>query len=373
MWRLARKLLLHDRVKFVIAGAGVSVSVFLVLVQIGLYFGFMENASNLIDHARADLWVVGVGNENFDLAGRIEDRSYYRVRETPGVEYAERMLLGWGQIKMPVGGSQGVEVVGLERDAKLFRPWNIVDGDASQINTVDGAIVDRSEFPKLHMQGVGDRREISGIATRIVALTEGIRSFTTSPFLFTNLQTARAYANYQPDQLTYILVRMAPGTNLLDLKARLNKLPAIEAYTAQEFSRRARAYWSERTGVGVGFFMTAAMGLIVGMVIVGQILYNATLDHTREYGTMKAMGAKNSTVMRVILYQAILSAAVGVTVGIPLAFAMQAALRLANLNVVLYPWLIVATLFGTVLMCAMAALIPMLKIIHLDPAMVFKG
>jgi putative ABC transport system permease protein len=373
MWHLARKLLLHDRVKFVIAGAGVSVSVFLVLVQIGLYFGFMENASNLIDHSHADIWLAGVGNETFDFSGQLDDRSFYRVRETAGVEHAERMLLAFGQMMMPSGGSQGIEVVGLEREAQLFRPWNIVEGDARRISEIDGTIVDRSEFAKLHMNGVGDRREVSGCSGRIVALTEGIRSFTTSPFLFTNLQNARAYTRYEPDQFTYILVRAASGVDIADLITRLNRLPHLEAFTTRQFSSRARHYWSERTGVGVGFFMTAAMGLIVGMVIVGQILYNATLDHTREYGTMKAMGAENATVMRVILFQAVISAAVGVVAGVPMALGMRALLRAANLNVVFYPWLILVTIVGTVVMCCVSAFIPMLKILRLDPAMVFKG
>jgi putative ABC transport system permease protein len=55
MWVLARKILLHDRIKFAVAAEGVSISVLLVLVQIGLYFGFMENASTLIDNSKADL------------------------------------------------------------------------------------------------------------------------------------------------------------------------------------------------------------------------------------------------------------------------------------------------------------------------------
>src|SRR5688500_17252250 len=86
VWTLARKILLHDRIKFTVAGAGVSISVLLVMVQIGLYLGFMQNASNLIDHASADIWVTGEANENFDFTAPIDDRVLYRVAQTPGVE-----------------------------------------------------------------------------------------------------------------------------------------------------------------------------------------------------------------------------------------------------------------------------------------------
>src|SRR4029453_9171484 len=133
MWTLARKILLHDRVKFVVAGAGVSVSVFLVLVQIGLYFGFMENASSIIDHARPDLGGASGGTENFDVAAPIDERTFYRVAETPGVARAERMILAFGQFRLADGGTQGVQVVGIESDARLMAPWNVRAGDVSRI------------------------------------------------------------------------------------------------------------------------------------------------------------------------------------------------------------------------------------------------
>ena len=66
-------------------------------------------------------------------------------------------------------------------------------------------------------------------------------------------------------------------------------------------STRTRSYWSSRTGVGAGFFTTAVLGIIVGFVVVGQILYSGTLQYIREYGTLKAMGARNSAVVKVIL------------------------------------------------------------------------
>jgi putative ABC transport system permease protein len=373
MWTLARKILLHDRVKFTVAAAGVSVSVLLVLVQIGLYFGFMQNASNLIDNASADFWIAGVGNENFDFAGAIDDRTYYRVAQTPGVERAERMLLAFGNFKLPSGGTQGVEVVGIERGAELMKPWHVVEGEAWRTREADGVVVDRTEFPKLLIRGVGDRSEVTGTRARVVALTDGIRSFTTSPFLFTNLDTARAYTNLGAGQFTYVLVKAAAGIDRAALLARLGGIPHAAAYDAATFSARTRSYWSERTGVGAGFFTTALMGVIVGLVVVGQILYNGTLEHVREYGTLKAMGATNGAIVGIILYQALISSVLGFVVGGGLAMAARVGMRAANLNVVLMPNLLIATGILTVVMCMLAACLSIVKIFRLDPATVFKG
>jgi putative ABC transport system permease protein len=373
MWTLARKILLHDRTKFLVAAAGVSVSVLLVLVQVGLYYGFMENASTLIDHAHADLWVSGEGNENFDFAGAIDERVLYKVAGVPGVAHAEPMLLAFGQFKLRTGGTQGVQVVGLPRGGRLLGPWNVVEGDPRRTADVDGMVVDRTEFPKLLIDRLGARVEVSGVRGRVVGLTHGIRSFTTSPFVFTNLDTARAYARLDADKITHVLIQAVPGADLQAIKARVARLPHLEAYTTAEMSARARGYWSSRTGVGAGFFTTALMGVIVGLVIVGQILYNGTLEHIREYGTLKAMGVRNGAVVGVILLQAVLSAVVGIALGGALAFAARGAMRAANLAVALSPGLIAATAVLTLAMCCAAALLSIGKVLRLDPATVFRG
>lgn len=373
VWTLARKILLHDRIKFSVAAAGVSISVMLVLVQIGLFLGFMQNASNLIDHATADVWVTGEGSENFDFSAPIDDRSFYKVASTPGVAHAERMLLAFGQFRLADGGTQGVQVVGLEPGGRLLRPWNVVDGDPRRIHEPGGIVVDVSEAAKLKVDEVGARREIFGARAEVVALTEGIRSFTTSPFVWADLDSARAYALYPADRFNYVMVEAAPGVDREALAKRLSELPGLDAYTGPTMSARARDYWSSRTGVGAGFFTTAALGVIVGLVVVGQILYNGTLEHLKEYGTLKAMGARNSAILRVIVYQALISAVVGMVLGGGLALASKAAMAGANLNVLLTQNLVLTTAVLTAVMCCLASLLSVIKVLRLDPASVFKG
>jgi putative ABC transport system permease protein len=373
VWTLARKILLHDRIKFAVAAAGVSISVMMVMVQIGLYLGFMQNASNLIDHAQADIWVTGASNENFDFAAPIDERAFYRVAQVPGVAHAERMILAFSNFKLPDGGTQGVQIVGIERTGRLARPWNVIAGSVDRIGESAAVIVDRTEYDKLKIDRVGVEREIGGVSAEVVALTSGIRSFTTSPLVFTNLTSARAYTLLAADQLTYVLVEAAPGVDHDELTARLDALPYLDAFTGPAFSERTRHYWSSRTGVGAGFFTTAVLGVIVGLVVVGQILYNGTLEHIREYGTLKAMGARNSAIVRVILYQALLSAAIGFLLGGGMALASRAAMKSANLNVLLTPQLVAATAVLTAVMCSLAAILSIIKVLRLDPASVFKG
>jgi putative ABC transport system permease protein len=377
MWTLARKLLLHDRLRFAVAIAGVSVSVMLVLVQVGLYFGFMDTASSVIDASTADLWVGKAGNESFEFASPFDERAYYKVASVPGVARAERVVMNFAQLKLANGGDLGVQVIGVENVpgvAPLLAPWNVIAGDAARLREPSSIVVDRSEYPKLKIDRVGYETEIAGVRAQVVAMTRGIRSFTTSPIVFTDLRSARSYMpGLGDDAVTYVLVKVAPGVSPLDVKARIDALPHLAAYTTSEMSTRTRSYWSSRTGVGAGFFTTAVLGVIVGFVVVGQILYSGTLQYLREYGTLKAMGAKNSAVVRVILLQAMISAALGFVLGGGLAVVMRAAMAKANLSVALFPGLYAATLVITIAMCSFASLLSIVKVLRLDPASVFKG
>ncbi|MBK9035023.1 MAG: ABC transporter permease [Myxococcales bacterium] len=373
VWTLARKILLHDRIKFAVAAAGVAISVNLVLAQIGLYLGFMQNASNLIDHSTADVWVTGAGSENFDFSAPIDDRAYYQVASTLGVARAERLLLAFGQFRLSDGGTQGVQVVGVEPGGRLLRPWNLVAGDAGRLHEPGAIVVDVSEAAKLKVDQVGARNEIFGARTQVVALTRGIRSFTTSPFVWTDLDSARAYTLYPADRYNFVMVQAAPGESARALAARLDALPNLDAYTTPVMSTRARTYWSSRTGVGAGFFTTAVLGVIVGLVVVGQILYNGTLEHLREYGTLKAMGARNSAIVRVIVYQALISALVGFVLGGAMTLGARVLLAKANLTVLITRELVIGTAVLTIVMCCVAALLSVVKVLRLDPASVFKG
>lgn len=377
MWTLARKLLLADRVRFAVAIAGVSVSVMLVLVQVGLFFGFMDTASSIIDASHADLWVGKRGNESFEFATPYDERAFYKVASVRGVERAERVLMNFAQFKLRDGGDLGVQIVGVEASpghSPLLGPWNIVDGAPDRLSEPGAIVVDRSEYAKLQIDRVGTTSEISGVRAHVVALTEGIRSFTTSPIVFTDIRTARSYMpQLGSSAVTYVLVKVAPGVDVEVVRQRINALPHLAAYTTAQLSQRTRDYWSERTGVGAGFFTTAVLGIIVGFVVVGQILYSGTLQYLREYGTLKAMGAKNGMVIRVILSQAMISAGIGFVVGSVLAVAMRSAMALANLRVALFPSLYAATLAVTIAMCSFAAVMSIVKVLSLDPASVFKG
>ena len=131
--------------------------------------------------------------------------------------------------------------------------------------------------------------------------------------MFSSFKNAQGFARLQEDQTLFILVtRRAPGTDL----AALQKFAGIAGArcrrpTTAKFSSMTRIYWMFTTGAGVAVLIAALLGLVVGVVVVAQTIYATTMDHIREYGTLKAMGAPNSYIYRVIITQAGIAAVVG--------------------------------------------------------------
>ena len=373
---LARRNLFHDRIRFAVTLTGIVFALVLIIIQFGLFLGFTTTTSNNIDHSGADIWIVFHGVGYFDTGRMFSERKFYEVLSVPGVRQAEKYIQNFAYWKKPDGGVENVQVIGFHPGSGLGEPWNVVEGSVLAVKLEDGVIVDELYKEKLGVSKIGDRVEIGDHRARVVGFTRGIRSFTTSPFVYTSFKNALNYTRPEAreDQLAYILVTVAPGVPsrevLESLRARLTD---VDIYTREEFSRRTRFYWMFTTGAGLAVLTAALMGLVVGVAVVAQTIYAATMDHIREYGTLKAMGATNGYLYRVLIEQAAWSAVLGYAFAMFAAHFIVQASEKGGALILLPPAMKIAMLVLAVFMCIAAALVSINKVTRLDPAMVFRG
>jgi putative ABC transport system permease protein len=386
---LARRNLFHDKVRLAVTLTGITFAVVLVVVELGLFLGFSTTTSSLIDRSRADLWIASKHVPYIEQGAPFSERKLYQVRATPGVASAEKYIARFANWKRPDGGHESVQVVGfnLEQVPQLENsgrsadssqamggPWNIIAGSVADLNQPDAILVDDLYWKKLGVTHVGEVFEINGYRARVVGATHGIRSFTTSPYIFTTFKNAQNFTNLREDQTVFLLVRALPGADLKQLQRDLqSRLRDVDVLTTSTFSNMTRVYWMFTTGAGVAVLLAAILGLVVGVVVVTQTIYATTMDHLREYGTLKAIGAPNSYVYRVILQQAGMSAVMGYAMGITVSvFVVHGAQQ--GGAAILLPWQMAIAIFGlTLLMCGVAAVVSINKVTHLDPAMVFRN
>ena len=370
--KLAAKNLLYDKLRFIATIVGVVFSMVLVIVQMGLFVSFGRMVTSMIDHAPADLWIMPLGTKCFEDLSLLDQRERFRALSIQGVADVAPILISFGQWKAPGGGTTPVLVVGSDVRGPGLRPWNIVEGSLDALSIPDAVAIDRAYLQRLGVAGVGDTTEINDRKAKIVAVTTGIRSFTTTPYVFTTLDRARVYTGVAPNKATYLLVRLTAGADLESVRAQINAtIPKIEALTPSEFRARSRSFWLFGTGAGAALFGGALLGLIVGLVIVAQTLYSSTKEFSHQFATLRAIGSSSRYIHAIIVIQAVLSAIVGFGVAAGIGWIVVRATAEAPLPVVMTPVLTAGLFVLTVAMCLVSAIGAIVQIMRMDPAVVF--
>jgi putative ABC transport system permease protein len=374
MRSLAWRNLVHDKVRLAVTVTGIIFAVVLIVVQLGLFLGFTTATSTVIDHSGADLWITAPRVPYIEQGVAFSERKLSTVLATPGVAAAGKYIVRFTQWKRPDGRQESVQIVGVELASGLGLPWNLVAGTIDDLRKPDAVFVDEIYREKLGVERIGQVIEVRGRRARIAGFTRGIRAFTTSPYVFTTFKNALDYTDTREDQTLYVLVKAAPGVDIQVLRqSLLSRLQDVDIVTNTGFSRMTQVYWMFSTGAGIAVLLAAVLGLVVGVVVVTQTIYATTVDHIREYGTLKAMGATNRYLYGVIILQAVISAVIGYSFGMIVSLFVVRGSAQGGAAILLPPPMAVAMLGVTVLMCITAAVVSINKVTRLDPAMVFKG
>ena len=371
---LAIKNLFHDRIRLAVTLVGILFSVVLVAVQLGLYFGARKMIVAMVENANAELWVMPFATKSFEEGGvLLKQGDRHAALAVPGVAGAVLVLVSFAEWRKPGGGSTTAIVVGSNPEDGGLRPWNVIAGSEATISEPGGVAVDRTYLSDLGVTAVGEVAQIEQSRVRVTAITDGIRSFTMAPFVFTTLARARTLVGAPQDGFTYLLVKLAPGADEARVRTALQaRLPDQEILTKAEFRDRTLKQWLFSTGAGVALIGGALLGLLVGTVIVAQTLYSSTKDHLSEFATLRALGSTAGYIHRVILTQAAFSAILGYVLGMAIALIITSFSEATALPLEMTPWLAAGLFLITIGMCAVSAISAILKVTKIDPAMVFS-
>lgn len=376
MWLLAVKAMLGDRGKLLTSLLGVAFSVVLVNLQGGLLLGLIQKASLLVDNGRADIWVGPRHTNNVDMGGTIPERWITRIRGLHGVERADPYVISGAQATMRDGRIETVLVVGCDPAGLLGNAWQMEEGDARAVRHPDAILIDVGESAKLGNCRVGDTLEINRQRAEIVGLTRGTLGFTNNAYIFTTLDRARSkYSTWTaPGQCSYFLVRASTGADVADLCERIRaRLPDVDVYDKQTYSRTCMLFWLTRTGIGISFGLAAFLGLLVGLAVVAQTLYAAVTERTRELGTLKAMGASEGCMARFLLTQALGNAVLGSAVGLLGAVGVARLITTERAPVMLTGVVALLSVALVTGVCFAAAWLPYWRLRRIDPAGVLRS
>jgi putative ABC transport system permease protein len=372
IFKLAARNLFHDRLRFAATVVGIVFSIVLVTVQMGLFLSFDRMVTVMIDHANADLWIVPTGTKCFEDPSLVDEHERYAALSINGVAEALPIVIGFAQWRLPSGGTTPVFIIGAETRAGGLAPWNLAEGSLADLAIPGAVAIDRSYFDRLGTNGLGAAAEIRDQKVEVMAVTKGIRSFTTTPYVFTSLDQSRTYVGTAPNKASYFLIRLAPNADAETVRGSLRKiLSGSEALTPDEFRRRSRSFWLFGTGAGAALLAGALLGIVVGTVIVAQTLYASTKENLFEFATLRAIGSSRTYIYKIIVFQALLSAIIGFSIAAAIGLIIVNATANSALPIIMTPLMSMGLFLLTVVMCVFSAISAIVQVMRVDPAVAF--
>jgi len=339
--------------------------------------------SFISDVGLPDIWVMDEKVQFVDDIKPLQDTELYRVRGISGVEWAMPMYKGLLKARLADGTFQTCNVVGLDDATLIGGPPVMLEGSIEDLRRSDGIIVDidgaRDKLGKPTPGGeriplkIGDSVELNDHRAIVVGIAKVTRTFQSQPVVYTTYSRAKNYAPKERKLLSFVLVKAKPGQDLAELTRRIRATTGLAAYSGEAFKTLTYEYFMHNTGIPINFGISVLLGFIVGAAIAGQTFYNSTLENLRQFGVLKAMGTSNWVLLRMILLQAVLVGTIGYGLGVGLTALFGYSMR-NSILAFKFPWqLLIFSGAGVSLICIFAALLSIIKVIRLEPAIVFKG
>ena len=300
-------------------------------------------------------------------ASAITNQDMRRAAHAPGVASASPILYTTGVIK---AGDMDVlsYVIGFDPTEPLGGPGQVIAGRSDLGH--DEAIIDEA-IARGQKIGLGDEVEIFGENFTIVGITKGLTNIINS-VTFIHLKD---FQEFRPgDFFSYALIVLQPGANAEETAAAINARSAdVLALPTSDFSREERQIIKDMS-VEVLYIMNFS-GLLIGLAVTALTLYTSTLRKRREYGVLKAIGARNRHLFAVVAIQAVLSLVMGFCIAVGLVWALGLALPIVvpGVGLALTQTSVTQVLLASLVIGVIAALTPAWQLARLDPAQVFRG
>ena len=382
---VALKMLVGDRAKYLGIIMGLTFASLLITQQLGIFCGLMARSYGAItDMGYPDVWVMDPKVQFIDDTKPMLDTQLDRVRGVSGVAWAVPLYKGIIRARLNNGTFQSCNVYGLDDASLVGGPPYMVKGSLADLRQAEGVIVDQigADDKLAHVAAdgktkvplrVGDEMELNDHRAIVVGICRVNRTWQSQPVVYTTYTRATQFAPQERKLLSFVLVKAAERQNLTELCDRIHATTGLNAMTGPSFATATYNYFMQKTGIPINFGISVTLGFIVGTAIAGQTFFQFTHDNIRQFGALKAMGAGNALLLRMILLQAALVGGIGYGLGVGLAAFIGAMTKHTELAFMLPGWLLAFTAAAITLICMASALFSVRQVMTLEPAIVFKS
>ncbi len=378
---LAWLQLSHEKIRLLVAIAGISFADILMFMQLGFRDALFDSAVKFHTNVNGDVFLIGPQSTALISMKSFPRRRLYQALAFNGVESVTPIYLGFEIWKNPVEkNTRQIMVIGFNpADKQLFQLPGVAE-NLDKMQLPDTFLFDdksRTQFGpigKLFASGQRVRTEVGGRKIDIGGLFSLGASFGADGNIMTSDTNFVRLFKRDTGLIDVGVVKLKPGT---DVKATISAMQAyypkdVKIFSKEEFIDFEKSYWQTGTSIGFIFTLGTVMGFIVGIVIVYQILYTDVADHLSEYATLKAMGYTDFYLLTVVFQEALILSIVGFFPGMLAAVGLYAMTRNAtNLPLLMTVARGVTVLLLTMIMCTISGAIAVRKLRAADPADMF--
>lgn len=389
MLLLARNNLLAERMRLLISVGGVALAVFLISLLLSLYRGWDEKVGGFVEHSNVDLWVASEGAEDFLTAASLLPTEGEEAEQATGYLDAHAFVDQWSPLivrlmkgvrvdrisdgEETLGTEMDIHFIGFDPTSKLGGPLEIVEGK----DTPDpGEVIVDERLTQRYGVDIGDVLRAGARDWRVAGKSKG-GDFVATQTVFVRHDEAQQVLRIE-GATTFYVIKVREGLDPITLETDIEELAAqneapVVAFTRDEFASNTR----DRilNNILPILFMVLGLAFIVGLAVAGLTIYTATIEKSREYGILKAVGFPNGYLYRLVLEQSAATAVMGFVVGLGLTLIFEPfATDIVPQFVLFTRWQDVMTVAGaTVVMALIAAYIPVRRLAQIDPTTVFKA
>lgn len=380
---IALKMLMGDKAKYIGIILGLSFASFIISQQSAILVGIIKRTHGLItDTSQPQIWVMDPTVQYIDDVKPMKDTDLYRVLSVSGVEWAVPFYKGLIAARLKNGTYQTCIFLGIDDATFIGQPPIMLEGKIEDLRLDDAVIVDKvGAEGKLasYVNGVkvplkvGDTMELNDNRAVVVGICQVTRTLQSQPVMYTTYDRATYFVPAQRKLLAFILATPKPGIPVKEVVERIKAQTGFAAYTQGQLRWLTMGYYLKYTGIFVNFGVAIILGFIIGIVIAGQTLYNFTVDNLPYFAVFKAMGAENGLLMKMVLVQSLLVSVIGWGIGIGMTALFGLVSGGTELSFSMPFWLYFLSGASILIICLLAAILCMRRVVKIDPAIVFKG
>ncbi len=381
---LAIKMLMGDRLKYLGLLIGLTFAATLITQQAAIFMGYTKRMWAFIDDTpHVDVWVMDPQVRFTEDPKPLQDTALLRVRAVEGVEWALPMYRNNLLVQLADGTEEFSTIIGVDDATLMGAPTRMVEGSLEDLRQGDGVIVDqRAASGDLAMTlpdgskrslRVGDSLSINDNFARVVGICETSTAFYWQPVIYTTFGRAVRFAPPQRKQMTYVLVKAKKGESPEAVAANIAERTGLAARTPSDFGALTMWYTLLKTGILINFGITVGLGFVIGLLVCGQTFFTYVSDNARLFAALKALGLSNARLLGMIFTQVVVLGLLGFGLGAGIASISGRFMGLAGVGFHLSWQLLVGACVGIMLICLASATLAALRILRLEPGIVFKA